>query len=190
MQAAHELEATRQEIHVPEPLGLSPWQVSPPPGLDFSHSAGAQLSPHAEVFSPSFSPVDTSFNLTPQSWSSPVPMLTEPAAPVEVRGVSSWAEYRVAEWLVSSGLGPFAEAFLDNRITGDLLLELSSDDLAEIGVKALGDRKHILRAIRLLCTSEVEQVGSEAGRCGVQEWHSAAAAALPPPPLYPAPTML
>jgi len=52
----------------------------------------------------------------------------------------------VANWLATNGLGHLVSVFMAHRITGDVLLDLNSDDLVEIGVQALGDRKRFLRA--------------------------------------------
>lgn len=55
----------------------------------------------------------------------------------------------VANWLSTNGLGHLMSVFMAHRITGDVLLDLTSDDLVEIGVHALGDRKRFLRAAAL-----------------------------------------
>jgi hypothetical protein len=61
-----------------------------------------------------------------------------------------WTSDRVSEWLASLGLGHLKELFQEHRISGDVLMELSQTDLAEMGVSALGDRKRIIRGIALL----------------------------------------
>merc|ERR1719321_604502 len=48
---------------------------------------------------------------------------------------------------MSNGLGHLTGMFREHRITGDVLLDLSSDDLNEIGIQALGDKKRLLRLI-------------------------------------------
>jgi len=68
-------------------------------------------------------------------------------APLTFPAINSWSIDRVSEWLGSLELGHLAEAFKAHRITGDVLVDLSPDDLAEIGVNALGDRKRLLRAV-------------------------------------------
>lgn len=57
-----------------------------------------------------------------------------------------WTSEMVANWLNMNELGHLASVFMAHRITGDVLLDLTSDDLVEIGVQALGDRKRFLRA--------------------------------------------
>ncbi len=48
------------------------------------------------------------------------------------------------------GLGEYAEAFANNKIDGDVLRSPSGDDLKEMGVAAVGDRRRLLRAIASL----------------------------------------
>lgn len=55
-----------------------------------------------------------------------------------------------AEWLESLGLGEYAPAFAENRIGPDLLPELTDQDLRDLGITALGDRKRLMAAIAAL----------------------------------------
>jgi len=91
--------------------------------------------------------------------------------PFSVQGqpqtVECWSVEKVVEWLTLSGLGHLAQNFEEHRITGDILLELSSSDLDEIGVHAVGDKKRFQRA-----TCELRTPPSQA---------------VPPPPPYPNP---
>merc|ERR1711904_74040 len=80
--------------------------------------------------------------------------------------VECWSVERVVEWLTLSGLGHLSQKFEERRITGDVLVELSSSDLDEIGINAVGDKKRFLRAI-----------------CEVR----APQQPVPPPPPYPNP---
>jgi class 3 adenylate cyclase/predicted ATPase len=59
---------------------------------------------------------------------------------------------RISAWLESLGLEGYRESFQQNAITWDVLSELTSDDLASLGV-VLGHRKKILRAIAQLSQS-------------------------------------
>tara|TARA_Y100000588_G_C14219750_1_gene910484 strand:+ start:136 stop:1182 length:1047 start_codon:yes stop_codon:yes gene_type:complete len=63
---------------------------------------------------------------------------------------SVWAEGTndISDWLESIGLEKFEDEFLSNDITPDILPELTNDDLKEIGIKSLGARKRILKAIK------------------------------------------
>jgi hypothetical protein len=71
-----------------------------------------------------------------------------PAFPMqaESQDVAAWPVERVLQWLALAGLGHLSQNFEQHRITGDVLLELSSSDLEEIGVRAVGDKKRFLRA--------------------------------------------
>jgi hypothetical protein len=53
----------------------------------------------------------------------------------------------IARWLEQLGLGEHTAAFAENRIDAETLRELTADDLKELGVVALGDRKKLLKAI-------------------------------------------
>jgi len=68
----------------------------------------------------------------------------------ELQIIESWSIDKVSEWLASSGLDQYVANFQEHRITGDVLLDLSMADLAEIGVRAVGDRKRILRGIGVM----------------------------------------
>ncbi len=60
----------------------------------------------------------------------------------------------VEAWLTELGLEHYAEAFAENGVDLKLLPELTNEDLKDLGVTRLADRKTILRAI--------EAMGSEA----------------------------
>jgi len=83
------------------------------------------------------------------------------------QSVECWSIEKVVEWLTLSGLGHLAQNFEEHRITGDILLDLTSNDLNEIGVHAFGDKKRFLRAACELRTPPLQ--------------------AVPPPPPYPNP---
>jgi class 3 adenylate cyclase/tetratricopeptide (TPR) repeat protein len=53
----------------------------------------------------------------------------------------------VGAWLRALGFGHYVAAFAENRIDAELLRQLTGDDLKELGVAALGDRKKLLAAI-------------------------------------------
>jgi class 3 adenylate cyclase/predicted ATPase len=61
----------------------------------------------------------------------------------------------IAEWLRGLGLGKYAPAFAENAINWDVLPELTADDLKEIGVAAVGDRRRLLAGIATLRGSAV-----------------------------------
>jgi len=56
----------------------------------------------------------------------------------------------VGEWLRGLGLGKYEEKFRDNEIDADLLPRLTADDLKDIGVSVVGDRRRLLDAIAAL----------------------------------------
>jgi len=61
----------------------------------------------------------------------------------------------IAEWLQGLGLGKYAPAFAENAINWDVLPELTADDLKEIGVTAVGDRRRLLAGIATFRSSAV-----------------------------------
>jgi class 3 adenylate cyclase len=56
----------------------------------------------------------------------------------------------VVAWLRGLGLERYASAFRDNDIDGEVLPELTSDDLISIGVTSVGHRRKLLAAIASL----------------------------------------
>lgn len=56
----------------------------------------------------------------------------------------------VAQWLRSLGLAQYEQAFRDNAVDAEILARLTSDDLKDIGVTAVGHRRKLLEAIALL----------------------------------------
>ncbi len=53
----------------------------------------------------------------------------------------------VGGWLRDLGLGQYEEKFRDNKIDADVLPRLTVDDLKDIGVSVVGDRRRLLDAI-------------------------------------------
>ena len=56
----------------------------------------------------------------------------------------------VGGWLRSLGLDQYEANFRDNSIGGDVLPHLTADDLKELGVASIGDRRRLLVAIAAL----------------------------------------
>src|SRR5438093_13120284 len=56
----------------------------------------------------------------------------------------------VADWLSGLGLGYYAPAFAANDIDGEVLRELTADDLIGLGVTSIGHRRKLLAAIAAL----------------------------------------
>ena len=56
----------------------------------------------------------------------------------------------VGGWLRGLGLGQYEEKFRDNKIDADLLPRLTVDDLKDIGVSVVCDRRRLLDAIAVI----------------------------------------
>jgi class 3 adenylate cyclase len=65
----------------------------------------------------------------------------------------------IADWLNRIGLGHFADAFQSNGIDFKALEEITNDDLKDIGVSKLSDRKHLLREIEGLVLQRAKTAG-------------------------------
>jgi class 3 adenylate cyclase len=57
----------------------------------------------------------------------------------------------IAAWLRGLGLEEYAPAFRDNRIDMRVLPKLTAEDLKDLGVTTIGDRRILLDAIAALC---------------------------------------
>jgi len=66
----------------------------------------------------------------------------------------------IEHWLNSIGLGQYLELFDENGIDSEIIHELTNDDLKDIGITRLGDRKKILLAISRL--GEAQDSGESA----------------------------
>ena len=56
-------------------------------------------------------------------------------------------DLQIEHWLKALGLEEHAHLFTENRVTFEMLPNLSNDDLKDMGIARLGDRKIILQAI-------------------------------------------
>jgi class 3 adenylate cyclase/predicted ATPase len=56
----------------------------------------------------------------------------------------------LGSWLRNLGLGEYEAAFLDNDIDGEILPELTADDLIGLGIASIGHRRKLLAAIASL----------------------------------------
>ncbi|MBV9287303.1 MAG: AAA family ATPase [Hyphomicrobiales bacterium] len=63
----------------------------------------------------------------------------------------------VVGWLRSIGLDQYEVNFRENKIEADVLPQLTADDLKEIGVSAVGDRRRLLAAIAALAPTPVHR---------------------------------
>ena len=64
----------------------------------------------------------------------------------------------VADWLGRLGLGQYAPAFAANDIDGEVLPELTAEDLIGLGVASIGHRRKLLAAIAALRSGATEPV--------------------------------
>src|SRR5215831_9460877 len=79
----------------------------------------------------------------------------------------------IAAWLRGLGLEQYTAAFRDNDVDGEVLPELTADDLISIGVTSVGHRRKLLAAIAAL--------GAEPGHDLAQPAASATSAPVSPP---------
>src|ERR1700730_9930853 len=63
----------------------------------------------------------------------------------------------IGDWLRGLGLEQYVPAFVENAIGWDVLPKLTADDLKEIGVAAVGDRRRLLEAIAALPKAPAER---------------------------------
>jgi class 3 adenylate cyclase/predicted ATPase len=66
----------------------------------------------------------------------------------------------VARWLTGLGLPEYGQVFADNMVDFEVLVDLTDDDLKDLGVP-LGHRKKLLRGIAALKAGPTEQVAEE-----------------------------
>ena len=67
----------------------------------------------------------------------------------------------ISEWLDRLGLGQYAQAFAENDIDLEVVVDLTADDLTDIGVKSVGHRRRILKA-----AEEIRSGGDAGGDAG------------------------
>ena len=70
----------------------------------------------------------------------------------------------LSAWLRGLGLGQYEQAFRDNAIDEQVRRNLTAEDLKEIGVATVGDRRRLLAAIAELAVALGE--ASLAAQCG------------------------
>lgn len=74
--------------------------------------------------------------------------------------IENWDTKKVAQWLCSVGFESVSHHFIDQEITGDILLDLSIDTLKELGINTFGKRYKIMQAITSLKDEFNVEVGS------------------------------
>ncbi|RKP14650.1 sterile alpha motif/pointed domain-containing protein, partial [Piptocephalis cylindrospora] len=76
---------------------------------------------------------------------------------LETDSVLQWDTQKVFDWINSCGFGPYAPYFVDQRVTGDVLVHLAYDTLQDLHVESVGHRISLLKAIYdLKCAHHVE----------------------------------
>jgi hypothetical protein len=61
---------------------------------------------------------------------------------------------QIGDWLQKLGLGQYAQRFAENNISFSVLPDLTDQDLKELEVSSLGQRRQLLRAISELTRRE------------------------------------
>ena len=56
----------------------------------------------------------------------------------------------IGGWLRSLGLEEYEAAFRENKVDGAVLPKLTAEDLKDLGVSAVGDRRKLLEAVDIL----------------------------------------
>jgi len=64
----------------------------------------------------------------------------------------------LSAWLRNLGLAQYEQAFRDNAIGPDVLLQLTTEDLKELGVIPVGHRRKLLDAIARLTRLRLARV--------------------------------
>src|SRR5215471_15920464 len=67
----------------------------------------------------------------------------------------------MVEWLRSLGLGRYEQAFRENRIESEVLPSLTVEDLKDLGVTLVGDRRRLLDAIAALANKHIREPQAE-----------------------------
>jgi len=87
-------------------------------------------------------------------------------------------------WLQSLGLEQYEAAFRDNNIGSDILPKLTADDLKDLGVVLVGDRRRLLEAIaRLRSEIDATAASSPATTSVPSPVSSSASSSIALPPL-------
>lgn len=75
---------------------------------------------------------------------------TDSSRGIPSKPAAEWTASEVSEWLSSINMADYINDFVDNEITGEHLMSLTKEDLMELGVKPLGHKKAIMKAIEKL----------------------------------------
>ncbi|KAI8140116.1 hypothetical protein BJV82DRAFT_581407 [Fennellomyces sp. T-0311] len=99
----------------------------------------------------------------PPAGSPPPPPATPTPAPSSSSSTKTedWTIDQVAEWLHSVGLDNVSANFVEQEITGDILLSLTIDSLKELGIAAYGRRYKVMTAIEKLKSAHKVELAPE-----------------------------
>ncbi|CAD0114622.1 unnamed protein product [Aureobasidium uvarum] len=61
--------------------------------------------------------------------------------------ITQWTADQVADWVAALGLTQYADAFVDEAITGLALVEMQHHDFKEMGIMSVGHRLSLLRGV-------------------------------------------
>ena len=67
----------------------------------------------------------------------------------------------MTEWLQTLGLERYEQAFRENKIEADVLPSLTAEDLKDLGVTLVGDRRRLLDAIAALGNKHIQEPRAE-----------------------------
>jgi hypothetical protein len=74
--------------------------------------------------------------------------------PPPIKLVSRWTVDEVGEWVEGIGLKELRDTIITHKITGDVLLDITESDLNYLNIHALGQRKKLLKQIKVLRDSD------------------------------------
>merc|ERR1740123_758767 len=80
-----------------------------------------------------------------------------------LKKINEWGELEIQQWIDSFGARykQYASNFLENGVDGELLMDLTEDDLEDIGISSRLHRRVILSKIRGLKIQLVEEENVE-----------------------------
>ncbi|TIS15824.1 MAG: hypothetical protein E5X10_09410, partial [Mesorhizobium sp.] len=67
----------------------------------------------------------------------------------------------VRAWLVSLGLGEYADAFGSHDIDEEVLPSLTADDLTALGITSIGHRRKLLSGIAALAEDQIRPTAAQ-----------------------------
>lgn len=126
-----------------------------PSGSQSRPTTPGSISTNTSTITSITSTTTNSMHSSSPSSSSPGSAILEPAPNQPyAEFVRTWSDAHVSRWLTDNRCGHHAQAFRENDIRGDIILELDMETLKEIGIVSVGDRTRIKTAVaqlRKLC---------------------------------------